>query len=122
MIDQVAANSDANAVRVFLLWTIIYDNLTIRDCPVSGDIPNLFGGKDEDCVGPIGDAWFALCQWMYLFGHCQYPEMLEIRIMLQFLVLCYGLLGDGVACSFQQGYDPCSNHREVQAPASARYC
>jgi hypothetical protein len=33
---------------------------------------------------------------MYLFAHCQYPEMLEVGIMLQFLVLCYGLLGDGM--------------------------
>jgi hypothetical protein len=56
-----------------------------------------FGGKEEDCAGPIlGNAWFALCQLMYLFAHCQYPEMLEVGIMLQFPVLCYCLLGDGM--------------------------
>ncbi len=96
IIDQVTANSDANAVRVFFLWTIINDNSTIHDCPVSRDVTNLFGGKEEDCVGLIGDAWVALCQWMYLFAHCWYPEMLEVGIMLQFLVLCYGLLDDGM--------------------------
>ncbi len=30
---------------------------------------------------------------MYLFAHCRYAEMLEVGIMLQFLVFCYGLLG-----------------------------
>jgi hypothetical protein len=83
IIDEVTANSDANAVRVFFLWTMIDDNSTICDCPVGRDVPNLFGGKEEDCVGPIDDAWFALCQLMYLFAHCRYPEMLEVRIMLQ---------------------------------------
>jgi hypothetical protein len=94
IIDQVTANSDANAVRVFFLWMMIDDNSTTRDCLVGRYVPNLFGGKEEVCVGPIGDTWFALCQLMYLFAHCRYPEMFEVRIMLQFLVLCYGLLGD----------------------------
>jgi hypothetical protein len=31
---------------------------------------------------------------MYLFAHCQNPKMFEVGIMLQFLVLCYGLIGD----------------------------
>jgi hypothetical protein len=93
IIDQDIANSDANAVRVFFPWTMIDDNSTIRDCPARRDRPNLFGGKEEDCVGHIGDAWFALCKLMYLFAHCQYPEMFEVGIMLQFHVLCYGLLG-----------------------------
>ncbi len=96
IIDQVTTNSDANAVRVFFLWTMIDDNLTIRDCPVGRDVANFFGGKEEDCVGPISDAWFAPCQSMYLFAHCRYPEMFEVGSMLQFLVLCYGLLGDGM--------------------------
>ncbi len=73
MIDQVTANSDANAVRVFFLWTMIDDNSTIRDCMVGRDVLNLFGGKEEDCVGPIVDAWFALRQLMYLFARCRYP-------------------------------------------------
>ncbi len=94
IIDQVITNSDANAVRVFFLWTMINDNSTICDCPVGRDVPNLFGGKEEDCVGPIGDTWFALCQLMYLFAHCRYPEMFEAGIMLQCLELCYGFLGD----------------------------
>ncbi len=75
---------------------MINDNSSIHGCPDGRDVPNLFEGKKEDCVGPIGDAWFALCQSMYLFAHCWYPEMLEVGIMLQFLVLCYGLLGDGM--------------------------
>jgi hypothetical protein len=33
---------------------------------------------------------------MYLFAHSQDPEMLEVGIMLQFLVFCYGYLGDGM--------------------------
>ncbi len=84
IIGQVTANSDANAGRVFFLflWTMINDNLTIRDCPVGRDVPNLFGRKEEDCVVPIGDAWFAVCQLMYLFAHCWDPEMLEVGIML----------------------------------------
>ncbi len=87
IIDQVSASSDANVVRVFFLWMMINDNLTVRDCLVGRDVPNLFGGQEEYCVGLIGDAWFALCQLMYLFAHCWYPEMLEVRIILQFLVL-----------------------------------
>jgi hypothetical protein len=31
---------------------------------------------------------------MYLIAYCWYPGMLEVGIMLQFLVLFYGLLGD----------------------------
>ena len=68
-IDQVTANSDANAVRVLFLWTMINENLTISDCLVGMDAANLFGRKKEDCVGPIGDTWFALCQSMYLFAY-----------------------------------------------------
>jgi hypothetical protein len=94
--NQVTTNRDANAVKGFFLWTMIDDNSTISDCPVSRDVPNLFGRKEEDCVGPIGDAWFSLCQLMYLFAHCRDPEMFEVRIMLQFFVLCYGYLGDGM--------------------------
>jgi hypothetical protein len=96
IIDQVTTNSDVNMVRVFFLWTMINYNSTIRDCPVGRDVSNLFGGREEDCVGPIGGAWFALCQSIYLFAYCWYPEMLEVGIMLQCLVLCYGLLGDGM--------------------------
>jgi hypothetical protein len=70
--------------------------LTICDCPVGRHVPNMFGEKEENCFGPIGDAWFALCQLMYPFARCRYPEMLEVGDMLQFLVLCYGLLGDGM--------------------------
>jgi hypothetical protein len=33
---------------------------------------------------------------MYLFAHCRYPEMFEVGIMLQFIALCYGFLGDGM--------------------------
>ena len=69
IIDQVTTNHDTSAVRVFFLWPMINDNLTICDCPVSRDVPNLFEQKEEDCVGLIGDAWFALCQSMYLFAH-----------------------------------------------------
>jgi hypothetical protein len=95
IIDQVTTNHDANTVKVFFLWTMTDDNPTIRDYPISRDVPNLFGGNEEDCVGPIGDAWFALCQSMYFFAHCQYPEMLEVGIILQFLVLCYAWRWDG---------------------------
>ncbi len=96
IIDQVTTNHDANAVRVFFLWMMIDVNLTIRDCPVGRDVPNLFGRKEEDCVGPIRDAWFFLCQSMYLFAHRWDPEIFEVGIMLQFLVLCYGYLGEGM--------------------------
>ncbi len=95
MIDQVTTNSNTIAVRVLFLWTMNDDNSSISDCPVARDVTDLFGGKEEDSVGPIGDAWFSLCQSMDLFAHCWDPEMFEVRIMLQFL-LCYGLLGDGM--------------------------
>ncbi len=81
MIDQVTTNSDTNTVRVLFLWTMIDDNPSISDCPVGRDVINFFGGKEEDCVGPPGDAWFALCQPMDFFAHCWYPEMFEVRIM-----------------------------------------
>jgi hypothetical protein len=45
IIDQVTANSDANVVGVFFLWTMIDVNLTIPDCLVGRDVPNLFWGK-----------------------------------------------------------------------------
>jgi hypothetical protein len=48
---------------------MINENLTIGDCLVGMDAANLFGRKKEDCVGPIGDTWFALCQSMYLFAY-----------------------------------------------------
>jgi hypothetical protein len=75
---------------------MIDDNSTICDCLVGRDVPNLFGRKEEDCDGSISDAWFVLCQSMYLFAQYRYSEMLEVRIMLKKIVLCYGLLGDGM--------------------------
>jgi hypothetical protein len=71
-------------------------NPSINDCLVSRDVTNFIGGKEEDCVNPSGDAWFVLCQSMDFFAHCQYPEMFEVGIMLQFLVLCYGVLHNGM--------------------------
>jgi hypothetical protein len=56
IIDQIAANSDTNAVRVLFLWMMINGNSSISDCPVGRDVRDLFGGKEKDCVGPIGDA------------------------------------------------------------------
>ncbi len=53
IIDQVTTNSDANAVRVFLLWTMIDDNSTIRDCQVGRDVPNLFGEKKKIVLVPL---------------------------------------------------------------------
>ncbi len=69
IIDQVTTNRDATTVRFFFLWMMINDNSIIHDCLVGRDVLNQFRRKEEDCVGPIGDAWFALCQPMYLFAH-----------------------------------------------------
>jgi hypothetical protein len=78
-----------------------HDNPSISDCPVGRDVTNSIGVKEKDCVSPLGNAaWFALCQPMDFFAHCQYPEMFEVRItqrclrsgscciFLQFVMVC----------------------------------
>ena len=45
IINQVTANIDTNAVRVFFLWMMIDANMTRGDCLVSRDVLHLFKGK-----------------------------------------------------------------------------
>ncbi len=55
---------------------------------------NVFMGEEENCVGSCGDSCFALGEMMEFLAHCWHPEVLEVWIMLQFFILCDGLLGN----------------------------
>ncbi len=51
IIDQVTTNRDADVVRVFFLWTMIDENSTISDCPVSRNV----------CTKPVWEKGRRLC-------------------------------------------------------------
>jgi hypothetical protein len=51
-IDQVTANNDVNAVRVFFLWTMINNNSTICDCSVIGMCQTCLGEGKKIALVP----------------------------------------------------------------------
>jgi hypothetical protein len=84
-------------VRGLLLWAIIDFNSSIRYRSVAGgDMSNFILGEEEDGVDSFGDTRFALGKVMDFFAKCWYPEIFEVGIMLQFLVLRDPLLGNGM--------------------------
>jgi hypothetical protein len=82
VVDKVTSNSDADMVRVLLLWAIVNYNLSIRYRSVAGDMSNFIVGEEEDGVGSVGDTWFALCEAIDFLAKCRYPEIFEVGIML----------------------------------------
>ncbi len=82
VVDKVTSNSDADTVRVFLLWAMVDYNSSIPYLSVAGDMSNFIVGEEEDGVGSFGDTQFALGKAMDFLAKCRYPEIFEGEIML----------------------------------------
>ncbi len=77
VIDQVASDSDAYMVGVFLLVTMIDHNVGIGDCSIAWDVTNVSVQKKKDGISAFGDASTSLHQAMELFAHSLEPQISE---------------------------------------------
>jgi hypothetical protein len=82
VIDNVTSNSDADMIRVLLLWAMVDYNSSIRYRSVVGDMSNFIVGEEEDGVGSFSDTRFALGKAMDFIAKCQNQEIFEVGIML----------------------------------------
>jgi hypothetical protein len=103
--DKVATDGDTDAVGILFLGTMINDSMSIHYHSVGWDTANVFMGEEENGVGSCGDFRFALGEMMWLLAHCRHPEVLEVWIMLQFFILCDGLLGNRMDYSETMFFD-----------------
>ncbi len=77
MINQVASNSDAYTVGVFLLEMMIDHNAGVSDCSFAWDVANNSMQKKKDGVSAFGNANSSLRQAMEFFTHCLEPQLPE---------------------------------------------
>jgi hypothetical protein len=96
VIDQVASNSDAYAVGVFLLGTMINHNAGTDDFSIPWDVANVSVQMKKDGVIAFGDTSTSLRQVMEFFAHCFEPQISEQGIFNQLPVIGDGFFGDRV--------------------------
>ncbi len=75
---------------------MVDDDTSIRDHSVFGDVAYFIMRKEQDGVSGLCDTRFPLGEAVELLAHCWHPEVFEGRVMLEFLILCDGLFGDGM--------------------------
>ncbi len=73
VVDKVTSNSDADTIRVLLVWAMVNYNSCIRNCSVLGDMSNFIVGEEEDGVVSFGGTRFALGKAMDFLAKCRYP-------------------------------------------------
>ncbi len=61
--------------------------------------------KGKNGVSGFCDARFPLGKAVELLAHCWHPEVLEVGVVLEFLILCDGLFGDGMDDSKADFFD-----------------
>ena len=94
--NQVASDSDAYAVGVFLLGMMINHNLGVGDYSITWDVANVSIQKKKDGVSSFGDASTSLRQAKAFFDNCLEPQISEQGIFDQLSVLGNGFFGDRV--------------------------
>ncbi len=82
VVDKVTSNSDADTIRVLLVWVMVNYNFSICNHSVVGDLSNFIVGEEEDGVGSFGDTRFTLGKAIDFLAKCRYPEIFEVGIML----------------------------------------
>jgi hypothetical protein len=82
VVDKVTSNSDADWIRVLLLWAMVNYNSSIHYHSVVEDMSYFIVGEEEDGFGSFGDTRFALGMAIDFLAKCRYPEIFEVRIML----------------------------------------
>jgi hypothetical protein len=85
VVDKVTSNSDADTIRVLLLWAMVDYNLSIRYHSVVEDMPNFIVGEEEDGVGSFGDTRFALGKAMNFLGKASTQRSLRWGSCCSFL-------------------------------------
>jgi hypothetical protein len=84
---------------------MVNDNTSIRNCSVFGDVLYLVMRKEKDGVSGFRDARFPLGKAVELLAPCWHPEVFEVRVVLEFPILCDELFGDGMDNSKANFFD-----------------
>jgi hypothetical protein len=75
---------------------MVDDDTSIGNCLVFGDVAYFIVRKEKDGVSGFRDARFPLGKVVELLAHRWHPEVFEIRVVLEFTILCDGLFGCGM--------------------------
>jgi hypothetical protein len=83
-------------VGIFFLWPKVDDNTSLGNCLVFGDVAYFIARKEKDGVSGFCDTRFPLGKVVELLACCLHPDVFEVGVMLEFIILCDGLFGDGM--------------------------
>ena len=75
---------------------MVDEDTSIPNCLVFGDVAYCIVRKEKDGVSGFRDARFPLSKGVELFAHHWHPEVFEVRVVLEFTILCNSLFGDGM--------------------------
>ncbi len=105
VVNEVPTHDDAEAFGIFLLRPMVNDNTSIYNCLVFGDVAYFIVRKEKDGVSGFCDARFPWGEVVELLAHCWHPEVFEVKVVLEFPILCDGLFGDGIDNSEADFFD-----------------
>ncbi len=94
VVNEVPTHGDADTVWIFLLWPMVDDDTSIRNCLVFGDVLYFIVRKEKDGVSGFCDAKFPLGKAVELLAHRWRPEVFGVGVVLEFPIFCDGLFGD----------------------------
>ncbi len=75
---------------------MVDDNMIICNCLVFEDVAYFIMRKEKDGGSGFCDARFPLGKAVELLAHRWHPEVFEVRVVLEFTILCNSLFGDGM--------------------------
>ncbi len=75
---------------------MVNGDTSISNCLVLGDEGYFITRKEKDGVSGFCEARFPLGKAVELLAHHWHPEAFLVRVMLEFMILCDGLFGDGM--------------------------
>jgi hypothetical protein len=84
VINQIASDSDAYTVGVFLLGMNFDHNAGVGNCSIAWDVANI-SVKKKDGVSAFGNARTSLHQVMKFFAHCLEPQIPGRGSLINFL-------------------------------------
>jgi hypothetical protein len=73
-------------------WSMTDDDTGRCDGPVLWDLANVIVREEKDGVSGLCDAGLPLGKAVEFLAHCWYPEVFQVGVVLEFLVLCNGCL------------------------------
>ncbi len=69
---------------------MVDDDARICDSAIVGDLPDFVVGEGKNSVSAFSYPQLFLGESMEFLAHRWYPEVFQVRIMLEFFVLCNG--------------------------------